>query len=66
MSLIASDFYSITEFFEMEGTKADGFRTDFGYFQRETCYIQSVKGIFRRQDNKAADGMLVSKPIAFP
>ena len=66
LSLIPSDFYSITEFCGMEGTKADGFRTDFGHFRREKRYIQGVKGIFRRQDNKAADRMLVSRSIMFP
>ena len=34
-----------------------------------TVCIQGIKGTFRpsfEEDNKAADGMLVSKPIAFP
>ena len=69
LSLIPSDFYSITEFFRMEGTKADGFRTDFGHFRREKRYIQGIKGAFRlsvKEDNKTIDGMLASKPIMFP
>ena len=47
LSLIFGDFYSITEFFEMEGGQADRFRSNFGLFRREKCDIQGVKGIFR-------------------
>ena len=38
LSLIPRDFYSITEFFEMEGSQEDGSWTDFGHFWRESAY----------------------------
>ncbi len=66
LSLISGDFYFITEIFKMEGTKADGFWTDFRHLRRVKCYIRGVKGIFRRQNNKTIGRMLVSKLIAFP